>query len=684
VSDAAILDLARGAGIAVEWVDAAGRQQRVGIESLRRVLDALGFPNATSSEVAESQHRIQECAATARLPPLVTMRAGTRLSLPADLIEDDTRAEVAFEDGSVHVTRLVRRGRDILGPTLDRCGYHKLRFADRELTVAVAPSRCITLEERGAGKRMWGVAAQIYSLPRSGDGGIGDATAVRQLAEAAAKRGVDAVALSPVHSLFAADLGHYGPYSPSSRLFLNALYADPAVLFGAERVARHAVPTADDGGADLIDWPRAAQAKFALFRRLFHDFREHDLAAGTQLGCEFSRFVKEGGEALRDHALFEAIHAKWTTGNDVRSDWWDWPAGWRRPDDTAIAGYLQAESVEVEYHQFLQWLAARSFSSAQAAAVGSGMRIGLIADLAIGMDRKGSHAWARQDDMLLGLSVGAPPDGFNLRGQDWGLAGFSPWALIANGYEPFLATLRASLRHSGGVRIDHAMGLMRLWLIPRGAAPSEGAYLSFPLDDLLRLLALESHRHGAVIIGEDLGTVPPGFRNLLRRAGIAGMDVLWFQRTPSAFKAPARWRSDAVAMTTTHDLPTVSGWWRGSDVAVRRELGLASEGEESARHADRRRLWQAFGRAGVADGKPPPPADPASVVDAALAFVAGSPSPLVLAPIEDMLGLADQPNLPGTIDEHPNWRQRFKLAANALFDQPEVQRRADIITRRRV
>jgi 4-alpha-glucanotransferase len=684
VSDDAILDLACKAGIAVEWVDAAGRPQRVGIDSLRRLLDALGFPSVTSSEVTESRRRIHERAAAARLPPLITMRVGTRLSLPADVIDDDMRAELAFEDGAVHTARLVRRGRDALGPTLDRCGYHKLRFADRELTVAVAPSRCVTLDERGAGRRMWGVAAQVYGLRRTGDGGIGDATAVRQLAEAAAERGVDAVALSPVHSLFAADPGRYGPYSPSSRLFLNPLYADPAVLFGAERVARHAVPAAGDGGgAGLIDWRPAAQAKFALFRRLFVDFRVTDLAAGTPLGAEFKQFVSEGGEALRDHALFEALHAKWTTGDDVRSNWADWPAGWRHPDDTAIASYLQAEAGEVQYHQFLQWLVARSFAAAQAAAVGSGMRIGLIADLAIGMDRAGSHAWAQQNDILLGLSVGAPPDDFNLRGQDWGLAGFSPQALVAKGYEPFLATLRACLRYSGGVRIDHAMGLMRLWLIPQGAAPSEGAYLSFPSDDLLRLLALESQRHGAVVIGEDLGTVPPGFRNLLRRAGVAGMDILWFQRTRSAFKAPARWRSDAVAMTTTHDLPTVAGWWRGSDVAVRRELRLATEGEDVARHADRRRLWQAFGRAGVADGKPPPSTDPDPAVDAALAFVAASPAQLMLAPIEDMLGLADQPNLPGTIDEHPNWRRRLEPAANALFEQPEVQRRADIIARKR-
>ena len=243
------------------------------------------------------------------------------------------------------------------------------------------------------------------------------------------------------------------------------------------------------------------------------------------MAADFERFVREGGATLREHALFEALHAR-HSGN-----WSDWQEGWRHPGDTAIAAYLDSEAATVRYHLFLQWLTARSFAAAQTAARAAGMRIGLIGDLAIGMDRAGSHAWARQSDLLLGLSVGAPPDIFNPRGQDWGLTGFSPQALVARGFEPFLATLRAALRHAGGVRIDHIMGLMRLWLVPRGAPASEGAYLAYPVEDLLRLLALELHRHRAVVIGEDLGTVPPGFRARLRRAGIAGMDVLWFERT---------------------------------------------------------------------------------------------------------------------------------------------------------
>ena len=627
------------AGLAIDWVDALGRPQQVKTEALRRILDSLDVPLYGSD-----------------VRPLVTARVGARIELPGLATEVDTPAEVVLEDGSVRSVT-IRGGKVATVPAIGEAGYHRLRFADREITLAVAPARCVTLEEVGSGRRLWGVAAQVYGLRRTGDGGIGDAGAVRDLAQAAARHGADAVALSPLHSLFAADPARHSPYSPSSRLFLNPLYGDPSIVFGAERLAAQAA--VEEAQAPLVDWAASGAAKFARLRRLFDDFTARDLAAGTPLAADFERFVQAGGDTLHEHALFEALQAE-RPGN-----WVDWPAGWREGD-----------AATVRYHLFLQWVAARSFAAAQTAARAAGMRIGLISDLAIGMDPAGSHAWARRSDLLLGLSIGAPPDIFNPRGQDWGLTGFSPRALVARGFEPFLATLRAALAHAGGVRIDHIMGLMRLWLVPRGAPASEGAYLAYPLEDLLRLLALESHRHGAVVIGEDLGTVPPGFRARLRRAGIAGMDVMWFERTRLSYRKPARWRRDAVAMTTTHDLPTVAGWWSGEDIRTRRALGRGAAGEDDERKQDRVRLWRAFTAAGTAHSAPPPVDRPGAAVDAALGYVAQSPAPLMLAPLEDLLGLEAQPNLPGTIDEHPNWRRRLVPAAKDLFDAPEVEARA--------
>jgi 4-alpha-glucanotransferase len=242
------------------------------------------------------------------------------------------------------------------------------------------------------------------------------------------------------------------------------------------------------------------------------------------------------------------------------------------------------------------------------------------------------------------------------------------------------------MRHAGGVRIDHAMGLMRLWVVPDGAEPSEGAYLNYPLDDLLRLVALESHRHEAIVIGEDLGTVPPGFRERLAAAGIYGMNVLWFERKDEAFAPPDDWPTQATAMTSTHDLPTVAGWWQGRDIEVRAQCGAVKDvkAEQAARATDRQALWSAFRAAEVADGSAPPPQEHAPVADAAVKFIARTPSQLTLLPLEDALGLVEQPNVPGTIEEEPNWRRRYDGDAGQLLDAPRVRDRLRPLAQRQM
>jgi 4-alpha-glucanotransferase len=471
-------------------------------------------------------------------------------------------------------------------------------------------------------------------------------------------------------------------------LFLNPLFADPIVTFGRERVsaARSASDEANARDAALIDWPRVARAKYALLKCLFEDFVSTDLAATTptRIASDFQAFVQEGGARLREHALFEALHERWLAASEPKWNWADWPADWREPAAAAALRFAKENSRAIQFHQFLQWIAERSFASVQRAARAAGMRIGLIGDLAVGMNPGGSHAWSRQQDLLLGLSIGAPPDLFNARGQDWGLTGFSPQSLVKNRFEPFVATLRAALRNAGGVRIDHAMGLTRLWLVPHGASPADGAYLRYPLDDLLRLTALESHRHRAIVIGEDLGTVEPEFRERLSTAGIAGMDVLWFQRKGRSFLPPRAWRRDAVTMTTTHDLPTVAGWWTGADIETRDRLGLLPDKKKETRERakDRAALWRAFRKTGAAQSEEPTSADSAPVVDAAIAFTAQSPAPLVLVPIEDILGLKEQPNVPGTIDEHPNWRRRLDRPAAVLLQPPQARARLKTLRER--
>lgn len=679
--DDAVRKLAREAGIANDWIDAAARPHRVAIDSVRSVLGALGFSCATKADIAESTTRLRRSQEEART--FMTATTGEMISLPG--LDDNAVGELTLENGAeMPIALRQSRGVTVTQPVSEP-GYHRLHVADREITLAVAPPRCVTLEDIAPGGQLFGLGVQLYALRRPHDGGIGDTGALRDLVVSAAGEAADAIALSPVHSLFAADPSHYGPYSPSSRLFLNPLFADPAMLFGGERVAAAGV-SADAESGQLIDWPNATRAKYALLRSLFDDFEANELrqSADSTLASDFQSFVRQGGDRLREHALFEALHRHWLGMEAPKWSWSDWPAEWRSPTAAAVASFAAAEAREIKFHMFLQWVAAHSFAAVQQTARAAGMRIGLISDLAVGMSPGGSHAWSRQQDLLLGLSIGAPPDLLAARGQDWGLTAFSPQALIASVFEPFIATLRAALRNAGGVRIDHAMGLARLWLVPQGASPTDGAYLAYPIDDMLRLIALESHRHHAIVIGEDLGTVEPEFRERLSGAGIAGMDVLWFTRKGHSFLPPNEWRRDAVAMTTTHDLPTVAGWWQGADIAVRNAIGLVADepGERKQRDKDRAALWRAFRKARVVAEDAPPPHNAEPAVDAAIAFTAQSPAPLTLIPIEDVLGLAEQPNLPGTIDEHPNWRRRLHPPAAEILNAPQAKRRLKALRER--
>jgi 4-alpha-glucanotransferase len=680
MNDADIYDLARRAGVAVEWTDYADQPHRVSLDTIRRVMAALGLPCDTSDELAHSRHVLNDRG----FPRLITATTGqsVRVSIEAEVPE---YIRLIQEDGSVTDLPVQRTAAGITLPGIETPGYHTIEVGQTQATLAVAPAKCVTISDLTSGDRVWGLAAQLYGLRSRGDCGIGDMAGVIALAKALAAFKADALALGPAHALFAADPEHFSPYSPSSRLFYNPLHADAAAVFGEARVAKSrsdigaSREASDLEEAALIDWPRSGRIKMRILRRLFDDFFATDLAnkPPSALATDFAEFRAANGSLLAAHALFEALHAAKLKADPNAWNWQEWPDEWRDPFGAAARGFAEKNEGEVLFYSFLQWIADRSFAAAQRQAVAAGMRVGLIADLAIGMSGGGSYAWANQSDLLGGLQIGAPPDLFNVNGQNWGLTTFSPRALANGGFAPFIATLRACMRHAGGVRIDHAMGFMRLWVVPHGAAASEGAYLAYPLDDLMRLTSLESHRHRVIVIGEDLGTVPIGFRDRLAAAGIYGMEVLWFERKGAGFAPPRRWRANAAAMTSTHDLPTIAGWWRGRDIEVRAECGFIKDlaAEQSEREKDRRALWTAFRTAKAGDGRVPNPDHGASVADAAVKFIARTPSQLALLPLEDTLALEDQPNLPATIDEHPNWRRRYSGEAGHLLDPPAVQKR---------
>lgn len=689
MSDAALHELARAAGLSVHWRDYRGQMREVGADSLRRILTALELPADNEAQIRDSRRRVEAESAVNAIPELVIADVGLPTPLPA--LRGASGARLEAEDGSAREFKLKRDSHgDTLLPAIDEPGYYTLLAGTRRINLAVTPGRCYSPADAAGGKPLWGISAQIYGLRQPGDGGIGNFTALAALAREAAAHGADALALSPVHALFGADVHHHSPYSPSSRLFLNALHADAAAPFGTDHVAGIAERLGlleqmrQLEAAALVDWPAAAAAKLTVLRALHEEVATRLESPDNEQGRDYQDFVHAGGTRLREHAAFETLHATALARGPGNWHWRNWPEGWREPDRAEVQAHVAAHPREAAFHIFLQWLAERGLCDAQRQARAAGMRIGLIADLAVGTSSGGSHVWSEQHDVLASLAIGAPPDDLNGHGQDWGLTAFSPRALRLHGYAPFLETLRASLRHAGGLRIDHVLGLSRLWLIPQDAEPTAGAYLAYPLHDLLRLLALESYRHRAVIIGEDLGTVPDGFRDRLAGAGILGMQVLWFEREHGYFIEPSRWSPHSMATPTTHDLPTVAGWWRERDLDWRAKLGLfapgsSETGERGQRARDRRALWGACTHAGVTAAPMPAHDDPEAAVDAALDFVARSPSPLMLAPVEDLLGMDEQANIPGTVDGHPNWRRRLPQSPAALLDAPAARRRIGLI-----
>ncbi len=681
--------LAERAGFEVEWKDAHKQMRRVPESTLRTLLEKLGLPCANATQIKQSMTAIDAEMTGRKLPPLITAEVDRGIALPVSAAKSGARYRIEMEGGEIIDGRFTSpKGEAPLLSPISEPGYHTLVINDHRTTLAVAPARCYTIvdawqalsDDSGDAPPLWGVAAQVYGLRRDGDGGIGDFTALASLATQTARRNGHALAISPMHAMFSAEPHKFSPYSPSSRLFLNIAHIDPAAVLGvdAARAAIEKAGVADELKAlealDLIDWPRAMKARMAILRALFETFSQQK---DSSLHQDFAAFVDDGGRPLEDHARFEALQAD-QLAKHGEGHWRNWTDELRDPRSDAVAAFAEANRHEVDFFLFTQWLAAKGLLHAQHAARDAGMAVGLVADLAVGCDSAGSHAWSYRDEMMTGVSVGAPPDLFNQAGQSWGLTTFSPRAMRTQGFSAFIDMLRCAFKCAGGIRIDHILGLRRLWLVPEGESAKDGAYLRYPLEDLLRLIALESWRYKAIVVGEGLGTVPPGFTERLQEHGLLGIRVLWFERAEEGdgFKPPREWDSGVTATTTTHDLPTVTGWWRGEDIVLRSKIGQTmarDDGRDAVevaleeRGEDRAHLWRAFQDAEIAPEDIDVPDIDHAPVDEALAFVAATPAPLVTYPLEDLLALLEQPNLPGSIDEHPNWRRRMTKPVDELF-----------------
>lgn len=528
------------------------------------------------------------------------------------------------------------------------------------------------------GGRIWGVTCQLYGVRSERNSGMGDFEDLAQLAELAARAGADFVGVNPVHALFYADAGRFSPYAPSSRLFLNPLYIAVDPLPGA-RAEPGAAAARAARASELVDYLQVARLKRGAFESGYQTFCVASARPGNAGMRDFKRFCAERGTALHRFALYEAL-SEALVARGYYSGWHTWPAVYRSPDSHAVRRFERENQARITFHKWLQWVAETQLKQAQQRAISAGMRIGLYLDLAVGVAPDGADTWSQPGTVVDGARIGCPPDMFNANGQDWGLAPLSPSALKARDFAPFEAMLRALMRSAGAARIDHAMGLTRLYWIPGNVRATEGAYVRFPGRDMLRRLARVSKEFGTVIIGEDLGTVPPGFRETMSDMEIQGYRVLYFEREgDGSFRPPHAYSHKALACLSTHDLPTIKGWWRGSDIDQRKDSGLASPeqsaGMRAGRAHDRGLLLSALASAGLLPGDfesalggaAPMPADlPHDLCTAAHALLARAASRLVAVQLEDMVGMQDQANVPGTVHEHPNWRRKLPIKLNEI------------------
>ena len=575
-------------------------------------------------------------------------------------------------------------------PALEQ-GYHQLSIIYAEKSeschLIYAPKTCYSPQEATQDK-VWGYAAQLYSIKSKNNWGMGDFGDLKQLVKITAQQQGSVIGLNPLHPLYQNNPAHRSPYSPTSRCFLNTLYIDVTQIpnFNTCEQAKERFNSAEFQAklkfakeTQLIDYSAVADVKFEIIELLYQDFL---INRDESLKHEFDDFVKQGGDDLTRLATFEALYEHFRKQDFNTFGWSAWPKEYQQPNTKEVAKFKQENVTRINYFAYVQWLAHRQLSDVAKTTKAQGMPIGLYLDLAVGCDGSGVDVWSDKEVYVAGAAVGAPPDAMNTLGQDWGLTPINPVALQKQGYLPLVKALRSNMQYAGALRIDHILGLMRQYWVAPGMKANEGIYITFPFEDILRIIALESRRNNCVVIGEDLGTVPEGFSEIMEAAGLLSYKVLFFEKWESGFfKRPELYPAQSMVTVSTHDLPTLAGWWTGKDLEWRQKLHLypneeMGAQERSSRINERSLLIAALEDLGVIDTNKAPEQAPAKMsLELTLAvqkFLAQANSHIQLIPLEDALESVEQVNIPGTIDEHPNWLQKLGVTLEELTDTQSI------------
>ncbi|MBO9553637.1 4-alpha-glucanotransferase [Cellulomonas sp.] len=668
----ALLRLANAYGVTADYWGFDGTHKVASAGTLRAVLAALGVDASSPERIALAAAFVEDMPWRRTVPPVVVVRSGRLAHVPVHVAHGDpvevwleldpeagggrrdlTQADVPVPPRSVD-GRLVGRATFTLPVDLP-LGWHELRAegpsAGARCPVVVTPDK-LELPPALQGRRAWGLMAQLYSVRSRDSWGVGDLADLAEVSWLAGRElGADFLLVNPLHAAEPQAPLTPSPYLPTTRRFVNPLYIrvedvrEAAYLSAADRAlvewAGEPVRALDtDPGP--IDRDAAWTAKRAALEVVFAAPR----SAARQ--AAFDAYVEEEGAGLETFALWCALAERYGPGA--------WPDEAMDPSSDLVDAARTELADRVEFHRWLQWVADEQIADAHRAALDGGMAVGIMHDLAVGVHPQGADVWALGDVLATGASVGAPPDMYNQQGQDWSQPPWQPDALARAAYRPYRDMLRTVLRHAGAIRIDHVLGLFRLWWVPDGAPPSEGAYVRYDHEALVGILALEAHRAGAVVIGEDLGVVEPWVRDYLSERGILGTSVLWFERDMhGAPLAPEHYRPLVLATVTTHDLPPTAGYLAGEHVTIRDRLGLLTEPVSVVRAAARAEREQMIGvlreRGLVGD-------DPSEreIVEALHRYVTATPSVLVGVALTDAVGERRAQNQPGTDQEYPNWK----------------------------
>jgi 4-alpha-glucanotransferase len=724
VENALIEKLAQLRGLGDAYHNYRGELQHFSLETKAGILGAMGCllddPQALAAEIAQV-----EAARWRKFLPVVaatrSSRAGFDINVTARdfggtilwrvLLEDGSRLEGAVSSadcaevwrGEVAGSWITRRRFELAADLPP--GYHEFEArigggdADHCLLI-VSPPKCFEPAAIAAGRRLWGLAVQLYTLRSLQNWGIGDFGDLEMLIRWMASCGAGFIGLNPLHALAPADPARSSPYSASSRHFLNVLYISvPAVAEFEDCMAARA-RIADPEFAHrlqglraqrLVDYGGVADSKFEILALLYQDFRDKHLALRSERGREFLDFVARRGLPLQLHALFDALDRHFRATQNSACGWMSWPQEYRDVNGGAAARFALEHREEVEFYAYLQWLAHEQLVRAQALARELGMPIGLYGDYAVGANPSGSETWVEEASYCLGAEIGAPPDPLALKGQGWGIPPPDPAALQAQRLQGFVQLIRDNMRYYGALRLDHVMSLYRLWWVPAGCAATAGAYVHYPLRQLMTVLSLESARSACLVVGEDLGVVPDEMRQAMPEFGLYHYKVLLFEKVSGRFRRPDEFVRDALAAATTHDLPTLRSYWEARDIELRRRLNLFPSAEIERdiireRDHDRELLLSALRDQGINPAHPSAPLEPYTdeLGHALHLYLARSSAVLVALQIDDLLGMTEPVNVPGTFAEYPNWQRKVTASIEDMAARSDLKARLAEINRARL